>query len=203
MLGSSCVMTTKVFPVSDLSLRIRSSSADEVIGSSPADGSSRKMTSGSSAIARAMAARLRMPPEISLGILPAASCISTSLRSAIARSRRSPAFSVVNSASGSITFSRQVIDPKSAPDWYMTPILRQRASRVSGPHSRPATVSFPPRIGFNPIRCRMIVVLPQPEPPRRMNTSPRRTVNETSFRMTTPGYPASTWLNSIMLSIRF
>src|SRR5262249_3320928 len=47
--------------------RIRSSSSFELIGSSPADGSSRKSTSGSSAMARARPARFCIPPLISDG----------------------------------------------------------------------------------------------------------------------------------------
>src|SRR5690606_26222760 len=67
MLGSSCVTMTTVAPRLSRSSRIRSSSRRELIGSSPAEGSSRNSTSGSSAMARARPARLRMPPLISAG----------------------------------------------------------------------------------------------------------------------------------------
>ena len=66
--ASSCVTTTNVAPRSSRRSRISRSSPAEVIGSSPADGSSRNSSGGSSAIARAMPARLAMPPEISAGI---------------------------------------------------------------------------------------------------------------------------------------
>ena len=133
-----------------------------------------------------------MPPEISDGKRSAASSSSTSASSEQARSMRSDFFMAVNSSSGSMTFSTQVIDPKSAPDWYITPILRQSAARFASVHSIPATVSHPASTGLSPIMCFMIVDLPHPEPPSSMNTSPRNTSKDTSLRITAPGYPAST-----------
>ena len=67
MLASSCVTTTTVVPRLSRSSRIRSSSRFELIGSRPAEGSSKNRMSGSSAMARARPARLRMPPLISDG----------------------------------------------------------------------------------------------------------------------------------------
>ncbi len=67
MLASSCVTTTTVVPRLSRSSRIRSSSSRALIGSSPAEGSSKNRISGSSAIARARPARFFMPPEISFG----------------------------------------------------------------------------------------------------------------------------------------
>src|SRR5262249_18528463 len=67
MLGSSCVTRTIVAPRLSRSSTISSSSRCELIGSSPALGSSKNSTSGSSAMARARPARLRMPPLIWLG----------------------------------------------------------------------------------------------------------------------------------------
>ena len=163
-------------------------------------GSSRNTTSGSSAIALAIATRLRIPPDISDGILSAASSSSTSRRSDLARSNRSCFLSPENSSSGSMTFSRHVIDPKSAPDWYITPILRKSPSRVLRFHSSPATVNFPASTGFSPIMCFMMVDFPHPDPPRRMNTSPFSTSNVTSRSITAPGYPAST-CSSLMTGV--
>jgi hypothetical protein len=57
MLGSSCDTTTLVVPRLRLICTINASSSAEVTGSSPADGSSKNRTLGSSAIARARAAR--------------------------------------------------------------------------------------------------------------------------------------------------
>ncbi len=67
MLASSCVTTTTVAPRLSRSSRIRSSRRRALIGSRPADGSSKNRMSGSSAIARASPARFRMPPLISEG----------------------------------------------------------------------------------------------------------------------------------------
>ena len=67
MLASSWVTTTIVAPRFARSSRIKSSSRRELIGSSPADGSSKNRMSGSSAIARARPARFCMPPLIWLG----------------------------------------------------------------------------------------------------------------------------------------
>ena len=67
MLASSCDTITTVAPRLSRNDRMRSSSSLELIGSSPADGSSKYSTSGSSAMARASAARFCMPPLISAG----------------------------------------------------------------------------------------------------------------------------------------
>jgi hypothetical protein len=71
MLPSSCVTTTQPMP-SSRSDRMRSSMPRAVTGSRPADGSSTRSSAGSSASARAMPARLRMPPDSSDGMSGAA-----------------------------------------------------------------------------------------------------------------------------------
>src|SRR5262245_26156253 len=67
MLASSCVTTTKVAPRVSRSCKMSSSRLRELIGSRPAEGSSKNKMSGSNARARASPARLHMPPEISAG----------------------------------------------------------------------------------------------------------------------------------------
>src|SRR5260221_2531228 len=67
MLANSWVTTTTVAPRLSRNSRINWSRFREVIGSNPADGSSKKRISGSSAMARAKPARFRIPPEISAG----------------------------------------------------------------------------------------------------------------------------------------
>ena len=102
----------------------------EVIGSRPADGSSRSQDVGPSAIARAMPARFSMPPESSAGMRPrhgpsrpgAAACRAVRFFSASAES--------VYSSSGKRMFSSTVSEPNSAPLWYITPSLRCRLRRV-------------------------------------------------------------------------
>ena len=67
MLGSSCVTVTTVEPWLSRRAKISSSSRRELIGSSPAEGSSKNRISGSSAMARASPARFCIPPLISAG----------------------------------------------------------------------------------------------------------------------------------------
>ena len=67
ILASSWVTMTMVAPRLSRSSRINSSSRYALMGSSPAEGSSKKRISGSIAMARARPARLRMPPLISDG----------------------------------------------------------------------------------------------------------------------------------------
>src|SRR5262245_31054829 len=67
MLASSCVTTTTVVPRLSRNSRINWSRLRDVMGSNPAEGSSKNRISGSNAIARANPARLRIPPEISAG----------------------------------------------------------------------------------------------------------------------------------------
>ena len=86
-----------------------------------------------------------------------------------------------------MTFSSTLIDPKSAPDWYITPIFRRMRARFAPFISSPATVIFPRSAGLSPIRCFMIVDFPQPLPPSSANTSPRPTVKFTSRNTATPG----------------
>ena len=187
MLGSSWVTTTKLTPRVSRRRRMRSSSADDVTGSRPALGSSRKRISGSSAIARAIATRFFMPPEMSDGILSAASFSPTSSSCINASSRRACAGRRVNSSSGSMTFSSTLIEPNSAPLWYMTPILRRIRARLAGVISSPPTRIVPASAGFSPIRCFISVDLPHPEPPSSAKTSPFRTVKFTSRSTVTPG----------------
>ena len=81
-----------------------------------------RSAAGSSAIARAMAARFFMPPEISDGQLCPRSLRARRARASRARSRRCASVGrSVHCSSGSATFSPTVIEPKSAPDWNITP----------------------------------------------------------------------------------
>ena len=151
------------------------------------------MIAGSSAIARAIAARFCMPPLSSAGERCTADIRPT--RYSFVRATRSIASSSnsVNSSSGSRTFSSVLIEPNKAPIWYITPNLRM-IERRAGPSA--VTMSSPsiamrPRSGCcRPIMCFSSVLLPQPEPPRITNTSPRRTSKVTfSSNMKSP-YPA-------------
>ena len=177
---------TNVTPRLSARRRISASSSADVIGSRPADGSSRNRICGSSAIARAIAARFCMPPEISFGRWPV-NCTRPTSASFIRASRSICSLSrCVNASSGSRTFSSSVIEPNSAPDWYMTPNLRRIASRASPSAvtmSSPSMYTWPASGGYRPIMCFSSVLLPQPEPPRITNTSPRFTLNEMFSRI--------------------
>src|ERR1043165_1186147 len=69
MLGSSCDTTMNVTLRFLARLKISSSNSADVMGSSPAEGSSRKRIGGSSAMEGGMAARFLIPPLISSGSL--------------------------------------------------------------------------------------------------------------------------------------
>ena len=116
------------------------------MGSSPAEGSSRNRIGGSSAMARAIPARLAMPPEISAGSRSAASDSPTRPSLTRATSARASAGRSVCSCSGTSTFSAKVEDPNSAPDCHMTPIRVSSAVRAAS--SWPAIAS--PRISMVP-----------------------------------------------------
>src|SRR3984893_13323939 len=91
------------------------------IGSRPVVGSSKKTISGSVTRARAMATRLRMPPEISAGSLspmpPSPTCSSFSST----RSRISASVRRLFSRRGKATFSKTDMESEKAPPWKATP----------------------------------------------------------------------------------
>src|SRR5438132_4927209 len=117
MLASSWVTITTVAPRLSRSSTIRSSRARELIGSRPDDGSSKNRMSGSSAIARARPARLRMPPLTSDGYKSSKPASPTSASLSEAMPRIEAGGRSVNCSSGSLTFSASVIELQSAPSW--------------------------------------------------------------------------------------
>ena len=183
--ASSCVTTTKVAPSVSRSCRIRASSPAEVTGSSPAEGSSSSSSGGSSAKARAMPARLAMPPEISAGRSAAAAASPTCASFSRATAAQASGGRAVRLCNGSITFSSRLSEPNSAADWNSTPMLRRTAS-VWVATSCPNTRATPAEGGSRPITWRSRVDLPQPEPPRMANTSPTATEKLTSRKIVRP-----------------
>ncbi|MCY1186362.1 hypothetical protein D9M73_272280 [compost metagenome] len=115
-MSRSWVISSTLRPRASRRVRISWSKAAAPIGSSPAVGSSRKRISGSSASARARAARLIMPPESEAGYLSAAE-IGRPARASFtparcsASSRVKPAYSI----SGRATFSVTVNEENNAP----------------------------------------------------------------------------------------
>ena len=80
-------------------------------------------------MARAMATRFCMPPDISPGNLSPAPLRLTRSRQNSARRRRSLYESLLNMSSGNITFSSTDIESNSAALWNIMPISRRRRAR--------------------------------------------------------------------------
>ena len=112
----SCVTTTDVMPSASFRLRISWPMTPSEIGSSPANGSSYITSIGSSAIARASATRLAMPPDNSDGRNCAAPRRPTALSFISTRSRMSSSGSSVCSRSGNAMFSNTDMSVNSAPN---------------------------------------------------------------------------------------
>ena len=135
--------------------------------------------SGSSASARASAARLTMPPDRSDGYLSPA-LAGKPAKAIFSRARRaaSPAPRPACSMSGKATFSITVSEENKAPFWNNTPKrrstrLRCAAGRLS--RSSPNTFTVPSAGRFRPTMVRSNTDLPVPEPPTTLRISPRRT----------------------------
>ena len=183
---TSCETISDVAPVVSFKVRIRFAATAIEIGSSPANGSSYMMTSGSRAIARASATRRDMPPDISEmrnGAAPrrptALSFISTMSR--IIASSRS-----VCSRKGKATFSNTVRSVNSAPNWNSMPRRRRNLNSCSllrASTTSPSKRTAPWVAACTPPISRSSVVLPQPDPPRMEVTLPRPNNSETSLRI--------------------
>ena len=125
----------EVAPSESFSSRIsRTIDAEARSGSSPAKGSSYRMSCGSSAIERASATRRAMPPESSAGISCGRAAQAHRLRaSSCTRSWIRSSGSAVCSRSGKATFSYTDMSVNSAPNWNSMPILRRmRVERRRG-----------------------------------------------------------------------
>jgi len=90
-------------------------------GSSPVVGSSKKTISGSVTSARAIATRLRMPPETSAGFFAPMPSRPTATSAASTRFVISGRGSRSLSRSGKATLSAHDIESKRAPPWKTTP----------------------------------------------------------------------------------
>ncbi len=153
-------------------------------------------------IARASAARLRIPPLSSLGYFSALSCGSPTIAIlAATMSRINPALSVVCSRNGTATFSARVNELNSAPCWNITPNRRWMGwpspssnRRLSIPNSR----IVPAEGVIRPMISRNNVVLPDPLPPAIAKISPRRIDRLTSSCTTADPNRVATWLASMI-----
>ena len=133
-----------------------------VMASSAPKGSSIISTSGSSARARAMDTRWRMPPDSCAGYRSAAYSRPTRRSSSSARSRCRSRGTASTSAISEQTFSSAVFQGISAASWNTMPTRR---CRTASPGGTPATETSPPVGGTSPANTFSSVLLPQPEGP--------------------------------------
>src|SRR5215469_4269009 len=177
-LSRSCVTMSTVRPRLSFKSRTRSSNSVAAIGSSPAVGSSRNTSLGSSASARARPARLRMPPDSAAGIFSAVSggkptnAILSAAISCISAGERSSC-----SRNGTMMFSATVSELNSAPSWNNTPHRRPKRRRSlcpARPSSSPKIATVPAAAGVRPTIVRNRTDLPEPDAPTTPSTSPDR-----------------------------
>src|SRR3954468_2584226 len=138
-------------------------------GARPESGSSKSTMSGSSTSARAKPARLRIPPESSLGILSPDASSPTSLRRRLTISPISSSPLSVCWRSGKATLSHRFIEPNSAPSWKSTPNFLRISNRSSSaiPGTDSPWTSTSPSSGYSrPTMCLMHTDFPVPEGPR-------------------------------------
>ena len=170
---TSCVTSTEPAPSASLRRRMSWPMMPSEMGSSPAKGSSYKISSGSSATARAKATRRAMPPESSAGYRCAAPRSPTALSLSSTRSRMMDSGSCVCSRSGKATFSNTVLSVNNAPNWNNIPRRRRKAyfsACVRLPKSLPITRTLPEIGACWPQIRRSSVVLPLPLPPMMATT---------------------------------
>src|SRR5438552_3828351 len=147
---------------------IRSQSSAVRTGSRPESGSSKSRISGSSTRARAKPARLRIPPESSLGIFLTASVRPTSSNRCITISLMSRSDFFVCCRRGKATLSYRFIELKSAPSWKSMPTLRRSSSSSSSLSLGtllPATRTSPLSGKSRPTTWRRSTLLPVPDGP--------------------------------------
>ena len=146
-----------------------------ISGSRAEVGSSKSMTLGSMARARAMATRCCWPPDSWAGYLSAWALTPT--RSSSSRARFSAsAFDVPRTLIGpSVTFCRIVLCAKRLKLWNTMPTsLRRRASSLpSSGSGSPSMAISPFSIDSRRLIVRQSVDLPEPDGPMTTTTSPR------------------------------
>ena len=159
-----------------------------IIGSRPVVGSSKKMISGSLAIARASPTRLRMPPDSSEGSSVATSGPRpTSASLAMAMSRASLRAMPRPSIRPKATFSQTRRLSNKAAFWNSMPNLRRTVSRsdqLMPTTSLPSTVMLPCSGVSRPRIFLSRTDFPVPEPPMITIDSPSRISRSSPSRTT-------------------
>ena len=190
----SCVMTTRVEPCFQSSVKRPMMSPPADVSRLPV-GSSARTTSGCMARARAIATRCIWPPESSVGLWSMRSARPTRPSSSSTRSRRFFG-ATPPKRSGSSTFSKAVIWGSRLKPWKTKPTrrLRTSASCVAGElrHVLAAQTVACPSVGVSrqPMRF-MSVDLPEPEGPTIATNSPLSTSRSMPFRASTLTLPVS------------
>ena len=175
----SWVIERAVAPSSRTHSMMRSLITSPMIGSSPVVGSSKKMISGSVAMARARPTRFFMPPESSAGKSSPTSAPSPtwpSLRSAISfASSRGLSRAWMRAKA---VFSHTERLSNRAPPWNSMPNLRKirSRSRAPMPTTSSPSISMLPSSGSSRPRMHLSSTdLPVPEPPITTTDSPTPT----------------------------
>ena len=179
----------------------RSSITSDVLGSSPELGSSQNRYLGFRAIARAMATRFCIPPDISPGYFSSAPTRLTRSRQSIARFWRSRRFIVENMSRGNMTFSSTVSESKSAADWNIMPISRRMCIFSCFDiftKSRPSYRIWPAVGSNSPTRFFISTVFPLPLWPMMRFVLPSSKMVEMSLSTSTPSKLLYKFLTSIM-----
>ncbi len=160
-------MVMVVAPISATISRIRSLMTPDMIGSRPVVGSSKKMISGSAAMARARLTRFCIPPDNSAGKRSATSGARPTRRSF---SMAISFASVLGRLSDprkrrKATFCQTGRLSNSAPPWNSIPKRARKASRGWVVTSTPSTVMTPESGSTRPRMHLIRIDLPVPEPP--------------------------------------
>src|SRR4051812_17980972 len=185
----SWVIDSAVAPSASTQVLISSLITWPMIGSRPVVGSSKKMISGSAAMARARPTRFCMPPESSAGKSSATSGVrptAPKVRSAtcLASLRFMPRPAIRPKA----TFSQTGRLSNSAAPWNSMPNLRRTRSRSEAdmPTTSSPSIRIEPPSGSMMPRMHLIITdLPVPEPPITTSDLPlgtsRSTPSSTTF----------------------
>ena len=171
--GIECVtswIVVRVLRHSDCSITLKRS---RVSASRALNGSSRSSTPGSSASARAMATRCRVPPESWCGRSCSISSVPTNPNRSRARASRAVRDQPASSR-GRTTLSRAERHGRSRGSWKTNPTPRSGARTVRSP-----TVTWPCPGSSRPATSLRRVLFPVPFAPMTATSSPGSTSKET------------------------
>src|SRR3954453_4719208 len=182
----SCGTWTHVIPSSRCSRFSSKGMSSRSLASRFGSGSARRRSAGSITSARARARRCCWPPERAVASREASWSSLTTARARSTRMRRSDRPGRLprgSTLSGNATFSNTFMCGQIAYDWKTIPSPRWFAGTltfgVDENSTRPPREMVPSSGISRPAIERRVVVLPQPEGPRSVNSSPSCTSSET------------------------